>query len=67
MPPGELRQCADAAAFDRRLYKYQPACDQSPVIIQIGGASQSADPLSYDGDGYVLDYFVITRESGTNN
>lgn len=37
--------------FDLCLYQYQPACDQGPVVIQIGGASQSADPMSYDGDG----------------
>ncbi len=37
--------------FDLCLYRPVEACTEGPVVIQIGGASMSSNPRTYDGDG----------------
>ena len=37
--------------FDMCTYQRVDACDEGPVVVPIGGASRSSDPLSYDSDG----------------
>ena len=39
------------AIFDICLFAKLPNCADGPVPMPLGGASNSSDPLSYDGDG----------------
>jgi hypothetical protein len=40
-----------AAPIDICLLAKMPGCDQGPVVMPLGGISESPDPASYDGDG----------------